>query len=93
MPLHVVHATENGNAREQPEHDLMKHGVLKVMVIACDEDGQGCGEDQHETREEGRAAEGECGGEDHTHGIYHGQLIQQLHRVWHRSQNQRFALS
>lgn len=38
--LHNPHAAQYNHRREQGEHILMEHRVLKIMIVQCDEDSQ-----------------------------------------------------
>lgn len=63
----------------------MEGGILKVVVIECDEDGKREEEKGQVEREEAGARVGKGGIAHEASSVYHGQLVDQLHGIFERS--------
>jgi hypothetical protein len=80
--LHDVDGADEDDGGEDGVHDLVEDGVAEVVVVAGDEEGEG---EQGGGEEEGvgqGAAAGEGGVEHDAGGVYHGELVDELHGVW-----------
>ena len=62
----------------------MEGGILQVMVIKRDEDGEGEKEERQVEREEAGARVRKGGVAHETGGVYHRKLVDQLHGIFER---------
>ena len=62
----------------------MEGGILEVVVIECDEDGEREEEERQAEREEAGARVREGGVTHEAGSVYHGQFVDELHGIFER---------
>lgn len=84
VQFHHIHATRKDNGRKYRIGILVESGILQVVVIKRDEDGEREKEERQVERKEAGARVREGGVAHEAGGVYHRQLVDELHGIFER---------